>query len=337
MTLKEPRVSVLIPCRNAESTVEAAIESVICQHGVVTHVIAVDDGSTDRTGELLNSLAAKHDNITLLRTPGLGIVRALNLASENVESEFVARLDADDLAHEDRFAEQVDALERDASLGVVGTQTEAFPADVVGDGLRLYLAWQNALLTKADHARCIFVESPLCHPSTMMRRAAYESVGRYHDVPWAEDYDLWLRMHAAGFGMAKVPRVLTRWRRHDAQLTFTDARYTKPLFRRARAHYLAPVLRAEVRPLVVWGAGPTGKRLARELSAHGLGISRFIDIDPEKIGRQRRGLSVIGPESLLPGADKIVVAVGARGARDLIRDHLLERRFQETRDFILAS
>jgi len=90
------------------------------------------------------------------------------------------------------------------------------------------------------------------------------------------------------------------------------------------------------RPVAMWGAGPTGKRLARELERHGVRTARFIDIDPRKIGRVRRGVPVIDRRDV-DREHVVVVAVGARGARDLVRADLLERGFVEGRDFIAAA
>ena len=87
----------------------------------------------------------------------------------------------------------------------------------------------------------------------------------------------------------------------------------------------------------VWGAGPTGKRLARALERHGRRAERFVDIDPRKIGRIARGAPIVSPDGLERGAHTIVVAVGARGARDLIRAHLREVGFVEGDDYLCAS
>jgi len=106
--------------------------------------------------------------------------------------------------------------------------------------------------------------------------------------------------------------------------------------REARALFLAPRLASMQRPIAMWGAGPTGKRLARELERHGVRTSRFIDIDPRKIGRVRRGVPVIDHRAI-DHEHTIVVAVGARGARDLVRDELLSRGFTEGLDFIAAA
>lgn len=330
-------VCVLLPYRNAQSTIVEALESSLAQRDVRVHVIAVDDGSTDNSSSLVHALAARHSGIECVASGGVGIVGALQRGSSFLRSEWVARMDADDIAHPERLVAQLGLLEQDATIAAVGTQVEAFPKDAVQEGLRLYLEWQNSVVSKGDFVREIFVESPFCHPSVTMRRSAYETVGGYRDVSWAEDYDLWLRFHAAGYGLAKVPRSLLSWRHHAGQLTFGDARYSKGEFRKARATFLAPVLRNAGREVVIWGAGPTGKGLARELRGHGVQVSFFIDIDPAKIGRTRQGSCVYGPEVLAKGAQTIVVAVGARGARALIRDHLRQRAFAEGVDFIVAS
>jgi GT2 family glycosyltransferase len=203
--------------------------------------------------------------------------------------------------------------------------------------MELYLAWLNSLVTHEDHARDLFVESPLCHPSVMMRRHALESVGGYRDVVWPEDYDLWLRFDQAGWRMAKVPAVLLRWRQHGARATLRDPRYAIERFTDAKAHYLAPRLASMHKAVTVWGAGPTGKRLARALEREGVTATRFVDIDPRKIGGIARGQQIVSPDALRRGDATIVVAVGARGARELIRGELLARGFVEGADFVCAS
>ena len=182
----------------------------------------------------------------------------------------------------------------------------------------------------------MFVESPVCHPATTIRRSALEAVGGFRDAPWAEDWDLWMRLDAAGFGFVKIPEPMLAWRQHARSATRLDPRCSIDRLREARATYLAPRLASMKRPVAMWGAGPTGKRLARELERHGVRTSRFIDIDPRKIGRVRRGVPVVDRREL-DREHTIVVAVGARGARDLVRAELLERGFAEGTDFIAAA
>jgi hypothetical protein len=228
-------------------------------------------------------------------------------------------------------------LESKPRLGVVGTLVEGFPSAAVAEGLSLYIAWQNAIVTPDDHAREIYVESPLCHPSVMFRRDVYDAVGGYRDVAWPEDYDLFLRMHAAGYALAKATMLGLRWRHREGRATFADPRYGLDRFRAAKAGPLAREVQRFGRPIVVWGAGPTGKRLAREIESHGSRIARFVDIDPRKIGRVARGAPIVAPDALNRGAETIIVAVGARGARDLIRAHLGREGFVEGDDYVCAS
>src|SRR5262249_23262282 len=246
-------------------------------------------------------------------------------------------MDADDLCHPDRLALQVAALLADPSLGAVGTRVQAFPDDSVKNGMRRYVDWQNSLVTSFDHAREIFIESPLCHPSVVLRRSALDAVGPWREGPWPEDYDLWLRLDAAGFGLAKVPETLLRWRHHAGRATFSDPRYAPKRFRQAKAPHLAKRLRSLGRPIAIWGAGPNGRRLARALEAHAIRADFFVDIDPCKIGRSARSRPIVAPETLRRGTHTVLGAVGSLGARDLIRAQLESHGFIEGTDSLFAA
>jgi hypothetical protein len=173
----------------------------------------------------------------------------------------------------------------------------------------------------------------------MLRADALRAVGGYRDGPFPEDYDLWLRLDAAGHALAKLPDVLLRWRRGPHVATTRDARYAGAPFPQLKAPFLATRLRERAaRPVDVWGAGQTGRRLARALQACGTRVDRFLDIDPRKIGRMARGAPIMPLAALaLPGERWVVVALGVRGARDLARTELQRRGFREGDDFLCAA
>jgi hypothetical protein len=171
----------------------------------------------------------------------------------------------------------------------------------------------------------------------VIRRSALVEAGGYRAVPWAEDYDLWLRIHARGHRLAKVPFVGLRWRQHPARATVVDARYSLAQFDAAKGHYLAPRLRRMGRPICVWGAGKTGKRIGRALDRCGAPPELYVDIDPRKIGRIARGAPIVGPPALRRGSHSVVVAVGARGARQVVRDWLAAEGFVDGVDYVCAS
>jgi glycosyltransferase involved in cell wall biosynthesis len=329
-------ISVLLPYRDAETTLHDAATSVLADMADSDELVFVDDGSRDGSATIAAALAARDRRVVCRATGGVGVARALGCGLAACRGELVARMDADDISVAGRLAAERALLDADASLGAVATQIELFGAP--GPGIQRYVDWQNAIVSPEEHDRSIFVESPICHPSTMIRRNALDAVGGFRDGPFAEDYDLWLRFIAHGFRIAKVPRVLFRWRIHDKNVTVRDERLSPDAMRRLRALHLAPRLD---RPFGVWGAGPAGRRLARELEAHGLRSSFFIDIDPRKIGRTTRGAPILAVDDGLVRARSerafVVVAVAAVGARDLVRQRLNRDGLVEGTDFICAA
>jgi glycosyltransferase involved in cell wall biosynthesis len=332
-----PQVSVLLPYRDAEATVHVALGSVLEESRVRLEVLAVDDGSTDAGAAIVEDWARRDPRVRHIRGTGDGIASALNLAARHAQADVLARMDADDISLPGRLERQLRLLGTDPLLGAVGAQVEPFADGAVGNGLLRYVRWQNALVTPEDHERDLFVESPLCHPSVAMRREAFEAVGGYREGPFPEDYDLWLRLHCGGWRLAKVPEVLLRWRHHPQRATFRDTRYLPERFRTLKAEHLASRLRDDARPLTIWGAGPTGKRMARAIEPHGVRAHRFVDIDPRKVGGTARGAPVVSPMDLRAGAELVVVAVGAAGARAEIRAHLGSLGFTDTMDFICVA
>jgi glycosyltransferase involved in cell wall biosynthesis len=332
-----PHMSVLLPYRDSAATLDEALESVLSQRNVHLEVIAVDDGSVDGGPAIASRWARRDRRVHCLRGTGTGMVDALMLASHHVRAGILARMDADDIALPGRFEQSLRLLDSDGRLGAVGTRVEAVSSGPIGDGLLRYIHWQNGIVTADRHDRDLFVESPLCHPSTVIRRDAFDAVGGYRKGPFPEDYDLWLRLRARGWRLAKVPEVLLRWRHHGQRATFSDPRFALERFRALKAEHLAPRLLRAGRPVAVWGAGPTGKRLARALEPHGVVAQRFVDIDPRKIGRTARGVDIVHPSELVLGSDIILVAVGTAGARSLIRAHLLSRGFIDTVDFVCTA
>jgi hypothetical protein len=215
---------------------------------------------------------------------------------------------------------------------------EGFPTGQVREGYRVYMDWLNSLVTDEDIRREIFVESPLAHPSVMFRRAAVEQSGGYQEHGWAEDYDLWLRFYLQGRRFGKVPQVLLAWREHPERLTRLDGRYSLENFLRAKAHYLARGPLAGRSGAMVWGAGMVGRRLSKHLLRQGVPLGGFIDIDPRKIGRTRRGLPIMEPEKLAgwwQAQDRpvLLAAVGSRGARQIIRANLQAMGLKEAEDW----
>lgn len=323
-----------MPARDAGRTVRAAAVSILRQTVRDLTLVAVDDGSRDATPEALERLAARDRRVLVVPGLGQGIARALERGLSRCDAEVVARMDADDVAHPRRLERQLALLASDASLQAVGSRVRLFPRRAVAPGMRRYAEWLNGLVTPDLVERDLYVESPVAHPAAAIRREALERVGGWRDGDFPEDYDLWLRLAGRGDRLSNAPEVLLDWRESPGRLTRVDPRYAIEKHLALKARHLAAGPLAARREVALWGAGETGRALARALGREGVAVALFVEVDPRKIGRRVLGAEVVSFEEVerargLP----LLVAVGAPGARDLIRAELGRRGFEEVRDF----
>jgi glycosyltransferase involved in cell wall biosynthesis len=326
-----------VPCRDAAGTLEDALASVEAQTFDDFEIMVVDDGSADATPDILDRWRRRDSRVRVIRTAPQGIVSALNTGLAAANGEIVARMDADDVAWPERFRRQIALLEANPDVAACGTGIRYFPRETLGDGALRYERWINDLIEGDDIARDVFVECPIPHPTLMIRRGVLDAVGGYRDPGWPEDYDLVLRIHAAGHAMAKTPDVLLDWRDGRGRLSRTDPRYSEAAFRRCKAEWLTRT-HLEDRNAVIWGAGPVGKAMARELAGRGVRIAAFVDLDPRKIGQTIHGAPVVDPAGIgrFRGAFALA-AVAGPGPRAEIRAALESAGWRETADFCVVA
>lgn len=356
--MPSPRVSVLLPAFNALATLPRAVACIRAQTFADWELLVVDDGSTDGAAEWMRAQAAQEPRLKVISQPHAGIVAALNRGLAAARGEFIARMDADDESLPERLTEQVALFDAKPELGVVGSLVEFAGNRAASAGYALHVDWLNTVVTPEQIALNRFVESPFAHPSVMFRRELVARHGGYRDGDFPEDYELWLRWLEAGVRMAKVPRVLLRWHDPPARLSRTDPRYDVESFYKLKAEYLARwLVAADVkrrtdfsgapaapplhvggyeRPLLVWGAGRATRKRVKPLEAHGITVSAYVDIDPNKHGRSRAGHLVLAPEQIPDGAFHLGY-VGKRGAREFCRNFLEQRGCVEGRDFLFVA
>jgi hypothetical protein len=215
-----PLVSIIIPTYNCERYIEGTLRSVLGQSHRPIEVLVVDDGSTDRTPEIV---AAHGEPVRLIRQANHGVCVARNHGFQQSKGALVCFLDHDDHWFDWKLACQVEAFERDQQLGVAFTDFQLwFPENgAFPDPARLAPASQPAPDVDAEFTGYIYHQFLLdCFALTstvMMRREVFAASGGFDPaLPYSEDWDLWLRL-AREHRFIKHARVSTLYRQHPEQ------------------------------------------------------------------------------------------------------------------------
>ena len=334
-----PAVSILVPAFNAEATLSTALESLRRQTFTDWECVICDDGSADATAAIAETYARADRRYRVLSRSHSGLVPALNWGVEHCRGTYVARFDADDIAHRDRLRLQHDFLSVHPEYGGVGCGVRIFPRAELTAGRRDYETWLNSPATEEDIRRDRFVECPLAHPTLFLRRDLMLAHG-YRETPWAEDYDLILRIFGAGHRLSTVPRRLLFWRESPSRLSRCDGRYALESFTRCRAHFLATDWLFGAKHYGLWGYGSTGRALVRALKDCGRYPAYIVELHPGRIGQTIQDAPVVHPSQLarvrLPG-DRIIVSVAGLRQRREVRQRARELGFIEGVDFVCAA
>jgi len=326
-----PSISVILPVCNSEATIAEAVDSILGQTCAAFELIIVDDGSSDDTQHIVERYASRDERVRLVAQKHAGIIAALQRGCALALGQFIARMDADDIAEPTRLERQRSFMESAPHLALCGAQVTMF-GETVGEGRRRYELWLNRLTTPDAVMRERFIECPVAHPAFFFRREWYDRVGGYQDQGWPEDYDLVLRTIEARGEVTNVSEPLIRWRERPDRHSMTHPRYSLKQFRACKRHYLKRSVLNNDAPFYQWGAGEVGKAWLREWDEAAPVVA--VDIHPRKIGKRIHRVPIIPPDQLpRAGECVILVAVGAPGARSNIREWLEPRGYQEGRDF----
>ena len=188
-----PAISVLMPVYNTERFVAETTESVLAQTFRDFELIALDDGSKDRSREILEGFARRDPRVRVVSRPNKGLVATLNEGLALAQAPLIARIDADDLCHPQRFEKQVAALNADPGLVAVGSCSAAIDED--GNALGNYPTPLSHEAIEKEHLRG---QSSIHHPSVMFRTEVVRQLGGYRELVPCEDFDLWLRLGEVG-------------------------------------------------------------------------------------------------------------------------------------------
>lgn len=208
-TIDQLTVLMTVYHRVKPGQLDAALQSLWEQTRPAAKVVLVIDGPIDHgLEETVVKHCKAHPELTVRRLPenrGSGVASQAGL--ELVDTEWLARLDADDIAREDRFEVQWEAIEADPELDVLGSALAEF------EGSPNNIVRVRRLPEKhEDLVEYTKMNSPVNNPSAMLRMAKVREVGGYREIRLMEDYDLYARLVAAGAKFANLSEPLVYFR-----------------------------------------------------------------------------------------------------------------------------
>ncbi len=209
-----PTISVVMPVHNGEKYLNEAIESILFQTFSDFEFLIINDGSVDKTEEIILSYTdsrikyIKHDS-------NIGLIDSLNEGIRMSTGEFIARMDSDDVSTVDRFEKQINFLNENREIDIVGSWFKLVGEGYEYDGLVIKHPTSNEEIRVTLLAFC-----PIAHPSIMMRRKVVvnHTFGYKKDALYVEDYDLWSRL-IFDIKFANINSVLLHYRIHQDQVS----------------------------------------------------------------------------------------------------------------------
>ncbi|PTY05449.1 hypothetical protein DB347_13795 [Opitutaceae bacterium EW11] len=232
--MSSPLISVVMPVYNAERYLREAVDSILAQSLRDFELIAVDDGSKDRSKTVLDDYASRDPRVRVISRPNTGIVGALNDGLDAARGELIARMDSDDWVTPNRFERQVAFLREHSDHVCVGSYFNYM------DASGALVKWNPRETDPAAIERALLSGDggALIHPVILLRRSALEKAGVYRvEAQWVEDLDLYLRLARIG-KLSNVPEVLLHYRYHPQSVNFTrnEGRLKRKLWVLEQAH-----------------------------------------------------------------------------------------------------
>ncbi|MDC6354160.1 glycosyltransferase [Robiginitalea sp. SP8] len=331
--MKQPLVSILMPFRNTGHFLGECLDSIGRQSYPHWELLAVNDHSSDSSRALLEAAARNDPRILVQDNPGSGIIPALRKAYASSSGQLITRMDSDDRMAPERLGTMSRQLLESGNGHIALGLVRYFSDRGISDGYARYEAWINGLSRTGSNFTEIYKECVIPSPCWMAWREDLDACGAFRPDRYPEDYDLTFRFYEAGVNCLPASEVLLHWRDYDARTSRNSEHYAQNYFLDIKVHYFLKIDRDRSRPLVLWGAGFKGKKIARLLQEAGEPFTWVCD-NPRKIGKRIYGVmlrdfrGISGVES-----PQSIITVANDQAQKEIREFLESLGHQSARDY----
>jgi len=292
-----PLVSILIPFKNTAPFLRNCFDSILEQTTENWEVIAINDGSSDTSFEIVKHYANSDSRIKVFNNNGSGIIEALRTSYSFSKGKFITRMDSDDIMKPERIEIMAADLEKKGMGHLAIGQVKYFSEKGISDGYDRYEKWLNMLTAQGTNYSEIFKECVIPSPCWMVHRKDLEACEAFEPNRYPEDYDLTFRFYEKGLKIIPSNRVLLLWRDYDNRTSRTSEHYAHNYFLDIKLHYFIKLHLDIKTDLVVWGAGNKGKTIAKALIDKNIDFN-WICNNPKKIGKEIYGKILMSVDSL---------------------------------------
>ncbi|MCB9185500.1 MAG: glycosyltransferase family 2 protein [Flavobacteriales bacterium] len=325
--MKHDLISILMPVKNAEPFLNDCIESILNQSETNWELIAVDDGSTDSSYDLLQQFAEVDTRIKPLKNNGSGIIDALRLAYANSSGELITRMDADDKMAPDKLKILKRNLKSSGKDHIAVGKVKYFADGTLGDGYQRYETWLNGLTGTGANYSDIYKECVIPSPCWMVYREDLERCEAFRPNTYPEDYDLCFRFYRENLKVIPCNQVLHYWRDHPTRSSRNDENYADNRFLELKVKWFLKLDHDPQKTLILWGAGAKGKAIAKLLIEKNIEFV-WICNNPNKIGKHVYGKEMLPTDAITQAGDaQVIVAVANLIEQEEIRKRLTSEAF----------
>lgn len=334
-----PEISVLTSVYNCENYLESFLDSILNQTFKDIELIIVNDGSTDRSREIIEGCKDKRIKLYNLEE-NKGVAKALNFGIKKCNGKYIAKADADDVYTYDRLEKQKNIFDENSDIDVVGTLIRYFPDNKdVRESLRYksfkhyYEHQANSIISSKDISRIMYMYICLIHSTMMIREDVLKTYlydEKYYN--FAEDYKLLYELNKKGYKMAKVNEVKSYIRvRHSSITAQTNTiNSTKFIFDIKKQE----IERFKKEEIYIWGYGSYGKTCYKLLKED-YNIMGFIDKFIEKNEKNEYGLHIYNPDVTSKLDKKAKILVASTTGRLEISKYLDDRGYKHLNDYLV--
>ena len=303
-------ISIILPVRNGEKHLKMCLDSIVAQTEPHWELIIVNNQSTDRTAEIIDTFCRQDKRIHTVYNQGYpGIIDALQLGYQTAKGTFITRMDADDLMPPQKLQQLKEVLTTHGTGHVATGLVNYFSNEELKDGFLKYEKWLNQLTRHGINFQEIYKECVIPSPCWMVHRSDFDRCGAFHSSTYPEDYDLCFRFYEQGLKVIASQQVLHLWRDHIQRNSRNDPHYADQLFFELKLKFFMKIDRTPLVPLIISGAGRKGKKLAQLLIKENITFE-WVSNNPHKVGHVIYGKTIKNENEYTTPAQVLIAISG---------------------------